>query len=61
MTPALRNRPLQDSLNLRLTPELRERLLAAVPLTPGAASASGVARKAIDHYLANVLSLTGKA
>ena len=48
---------LPGSLNLRLTPELRDGLIAAIPLTPGAGSASGVARIAIQHYIANVLKL----
>jgi hypothetical protein len=48
---------LPGSLNLRLTPELRDGLIAAIPRTPGAASASGVARKAIDYYLTQVLKL----
>ena len=46
---------LSDSLNLRLTREQRQGLMAAVPHTPGAASPSGVARRAIDDYLARIL------
>ena len=46
---------LSDSLNLRLTREQREGLKAAVLCTPGAASPSGVARRAIDDYLTRVL------
>lgn len=48
---------LQGSLNLRLTAELRDGLIAAIPHTPGAGSASGVARQAIDYYLKKVLKL----
>jgi len=46
---------LSDSLNLRLTREQKDGLMAAVRHTPGAASPSGVARHAIDEYLERVL------
>jgi len=52
---------LSDSLNLRLTREQKEGLMAAVPLTPGAASPSGVARRAIDDYLARILEGSSRA
>lgn len=57
MPAFVRKRELDASLNLRITPELKEHLLAAVQLTPGAATASGVVRKAVDHYLEHVLQI----
>jgi len=43
------------SLCLRLTSEQRERLVKAVPVSPGCASPSGVIRRAIDEYLERIL------
>jgi hypothetical protein len=45
-----------EALTLRLTSEQRKGLEKAVHCTPGCASPSGVARLAIDNYLAEVLS-----
>lgn len=55
MKTALPINLLTDQLNLRLTRRQREGLEAAAPHTPGCASASGVARLAIDNYLAQAL------
>jgi predicted DNA-binding protein len=56
LNPHRRPGELVERLDVRLSPNMRERLERAIAITPGVASCAGVVRIAVDRYLNEVLA-----